>query len=181
MQVLFFSHPERAQQLTKGILTEAKTKIRLVNHSESTMQIRLMKASAIGRLVTVCGIVVRIGAVRPQITQMDFTCNKCSTSSTCQFEEGRFTPPQSCPAEGCRSKSFEPLRSSAQSIDWQKIRVQVRAALAIWLHICLQACMSLSFILECVMPCPVVSHGAVPFGRSFKTRTETAAAKFPGQ
>ncbi|EIE22418.1 MCM-domain-containing protein [Coccomyxa subellipsoidea C-169] len=124
MQVLFFSHPERAQQLTKGILTEAKTKIRLVNHSESTMQIRLMKASAIGRLVTVCGTVVRIGAVRPQITQMDFTCNKCSTSSTCQFEEGRFTPPQSCPAEGCRSKSFEPLRSSAQSIDWQKIRVQ---------------------------------------------------------
>lgn len=125
VQVLFYVHPDKAQQLTKGPMAEAKPKVRIVNHPESTVQIRSMKASAIGRLVTVTGTVVRIGAVRPQITQMDFICNKCSFSSTCLFEEGRYTPPTACPAEGCRSKSFDPLRSSAHSIDWQKIRVQV--------------------------------------------------------
>jgi DNA replicative helicase MCM subunit Mcm2 (Cdc46/Mcm family) len=120
-----YVHPDKAQQLTKGPMAEAKPKVRIVNHPESTVQIRSMKACAIGRLVTVTGTVVRIGAVRPQITQMDFICNKCSFSSTCLFEEGRYTPPTACPAEGCRSKSFDPLRSSAHSMDWQKIRVQV--------------------------------------------------------
>ncbi|CAL8468614.1 g8154 [Coccomyxa elongata] len=123
-ETVFFHHLERAKGLTEGGLPDAKIRIRIVNYPESIMQIRSMKASAIGRLVSVCGTVVRIGVVRPQITQMDFTCNKCSTSSTCKFEDGKYMPPTACPGEGCRSKSFSPLKSSAHSIDWQKIRVQ---------------------------------------------------------
>lgn len=129
LQIIFFHHHERAKGLMKGGLTEAKMRIRIVNYPESVMQIRSMKASAIGRLITVCGTVVRIGVVRPRITQMDFTCNKCSTTSTCKFEDGKYMPPTACPGEGCRSKSFSPLKSTAHSIDWQKIRVQVSSLL----------------------------------------------------
>ncbi|KAK9914958.1 hypothetical protein WJX75_002939 [Coccomyxa subellipsoidea] len=56
-EVLFYVHPDKAQQLTKGPMAEAKPKVRIVNHPESTVQIRSMKACAIGRLVTVTGTV----------------------------------------------------------------------------------------------------------------------------
>lgn len=151
LQTIFFHHLERAKGLTKGGLPEAKIRIRIVNYPESLMQIRSMKASAIGRLVSVCGTVVRIGVVRPRIIQMDFTCNKCSTSSTCKFEDGKYMPPTACPGEGCRSKSFSPLKSSAHSIDWQKIRVQVNSlsrccilvavVTCAYMHACMHACM----------------------------------------
>lgn len=75
-----------------------------------------------GKLVTVHGTVVKVSTVKPLVTQMAFDCAKCKTSITREFTDGKFSPPQNCDTHGCKSKMFIPLRSSAQTIDFQKIR-----------------------------------------------------------
>ena len=78
-----------------------------------------------GKLVTVKGTVVRMSPIKPLITGMAFTCGKCSNEVYLAFKEGVYATPTSCGLEGCRSKAFTAKRSSATSVDWQKLRVQV--------------------------------------------------------
>ena len=68
--------------------------------------------------------------IRPLITGMAFTCAKCGNEVYLKFKEGIYATPTSCGLEGCRSKAFTAKRSSATSVDWQKLRVQVTCALA---------------------------------------------------
>lgn len=68
------------------------------------------------------GSVVKVSTVRPLVLQMDFACGKCGTVITRIFPDGKFSPPIVCSIQGCRSKSFSPVRSSAKPIDFQKIR-----------------------------------------------------------
>jgi DNA helicase MCM8 len=77
-----------------------------------------------GKLVTVHGTVVKVSTVKPLVTQMAFDCGKCKTGITREFTDGKFSPPLKCDSHGCKSKTFTPIRSSAQTIDFQKIRVQ---------------------------------------------------------
>ena len=75
--------------------------------------------------MSVKGTVVRISAVKPLIQCMTFTCTRCGGDQQVRFSEGIYNPPTSCGLDGCRSKSFKPQKNTAQSIDWQKIRIQV--------------------------------------------------------
>ncbi|GIL88344.1 hypothetical protein Vretifemale_16312, partial [Volvox reticuliferus] len=98
--------------------------VRLVNHPASLIHIRQLKSSAIGKLVTLRGTVVRMTPVRPLVTQMDFVCAKCGSSTSQAFTDGVYTLPTKCTGDGCRSRTFTPLRSAARCVDWQKIRLQ---------------------------------------------------------
>lgn len=49
-----------------------------------------------GKLATLKGTVTRMSHVRPLITEMDFSCNKCGTSFPTALPDGRFTPPTRC-------------------------------------------------------------------------------------
>ena len=84
-----------------------------------------------GKLATIKGTVVRMSPIRPLITGMAFTCSKCGGEVYLKFKEGIYATPTSCGLEGCRSKAFTAKRSSATSMDWQKLRVQVTWALAL--------------------------------------------------
>nr|GEU51669.1 probable DNA helicase MCM8 [Tanacetum cinerariifolium] len=55
---------------------------------------------------------------------MSFTHTKCGTEIHCNFPDGKFSPPSVCVIHGCKSISFNPIRSSARPIDFQKIRIQ---------------------------------------------------------
>ncbi|KAF8069353.1 hypothetical protein N665_1141s0014 [Sinapis alba] len=101
-----------------------KINIRLHNYPESSISLKNLRAAYIGKLVTVHGTVVKVSTVKPLVTQMAFDCAKCKTSITREFTDGKFSPPQNCDTHGCKSKMFTPVRSSAQTIDFQKIRVQ---------------------------------------------------------
>lgn len=74
------------------------------------------------KLVSVRGSVVKVSTVKPFVVQMDFDCVKCKTSITRMFPDGKFSPPLKCDLTGCKSKTFIPNRSTAQTIDFQKIR-----------------------------------------------------------
>lgn len=101
-----------------------KINIRLYNYPESMITLKNLKAAYIGKLVSVHGSVVKVSTVRPLVLQMDFACGKCGTVITRIFPDGKFSPPIVCSIQGCRSKSFSPVRSSAKPIDFQKIRIQ---------------------------------------------------------
>ena len=82
-----------------------------------------------GKLVTMRGTVVRMSAIRPLVTDMEFACAKCGCSARASFPDGKYTPPAACPGDGCRGRTFAPQRSTARGVDWQKIRVQARICL----------------------------------------------------
>ncbi|CAE7190050.1 Mcm8 [Symbiodinium sp. KB8] len=87
--------------------------------------IRDIKADAIDSFMAVQGNVVRVGPVRPLVVAMAFQCAKCRVSVQCRFDQGKFEPPTRCLAtRGCRSSKFEPLRDSAVTVDWQRIKIQ---------------------------------------------------------
>lgn len=101
-----------------------KINIRLHNYPESLIALKNLKAAYIDKLVSVRGTVVKVSTVRPLVVQMNFACGKCGTNIMRIFPDGKFSPPAVCSIHGCKSRTFNPIRSSAQSIDFQKIRLQ---------------------------------------------------------
>ena len=72
--------------------------------------------------MTVKGNIVRVAGVRPLVKCMDFVCPRCSHTVTCQFEDGKYTPPNACGADGCKSRTMQADKRTAVTVDWQKIR-----------------------------------------------------------
>ncbi|KAL6142008.1 hypothetical protein ACLB2K_060292 [Fragaria x ananassa] len=101
-----------------------RVNIRLHNHAKSMIALKNLKAACIDKLVSVRGSVVKVSTVRPFVVQMDFDCGKCKTSITRMFLDGKFSPPLKCDLHACKSRTFVPDRSTAQTIDFQKIRIQ---------------------------------------------------------
>ncbi|KAL3137862.1 hypothetical protein ABBQ38_005115 [Trebouxia sp. C0009 RCD-2024] len=114
----------QAKQFLPDNLEPLKLVVRLEGYPSSLRHIRQLKSSSIGKVVSVKGTVVRISAVKPLIQSMTFTCTRCGGDLEVRFIDGIYSPPTSCGLDGCRSKSFKPQKNSAQSIDWQKIRIQ---------------------------------------------------------
>ncbi|XP_062002910.1 probable DNA helicase MCM8 [Rosa rugosa] len=103
---------------------DIRVNIRLHNYPESIIALKNLKAAYIDKLVSVRGSVVKVSTVRPFVVQMDFDCVKCKTSITRMFPDGKFSPPLKCDLHGCKSRTFLPNRLTAQTIDFQKIRIQ---------------------------------------------------------
>ncbi|XP_011004162.1 PREDICTED: probable DNA helicase MCM8 isoform X3 [Populus euphratica] len=101
-----------------------KINIRLHNYPESMIALKNLKAAYIDKLVSVRGSVVKVSNVRPLVVQMNFDCAKCKYSILRIFPDGKFSPPTVCSLNGCKSRTFIPIRSSARAIDFQKIRLQ---------------------------------------------------------
>ncbi|XP_037494355.1 probable DNA helicase MCM8 isoform X3 [Jatropha curcas] len=102
----------------------AKINIRLHNYPESMIALKNLKAAYIDKLVSVRGTVVKVSTVRPLVVQMSFDCEKCKSNIARIFPDGKFSPPTICNLNGCKSRTFHPIRSSAQAVDFQKIRIQ---------------------------------------------------------
>lgn len=102
---------------------------RIVNHGrvEGTLSVEQLRASDVGKLISVTGTVIRVSPVQQTCTWMTFTCLRCDTeSSVQQAPSGKFTQPSGCIKAGCRSHSFSPIKSSPHTLssDTQCIRLQ---------------------------------------------------------
>ncbi|KAF7804491.1 putative DNA helicase MCM8 [Senna tora] len=102
----------------------AKVHIRLYNCPETMIALKNLKAAYIDKLVSVRGTIVKASTVRPLVVEMSFECGKCKERIRRIFPDGKFSPPSICNLNGCKSKIFNLLRSTAQAIDFQKIRLQ---------------------------------------------------------
>ncbi|PSR98198.1 DNA helicase [Actinidia chinensis var. chinensis] len=119
-------HEVLASKWGNNILDDrTKINIRLHNYPESFIALKNLKAAYIDRLVSVRGTVVKVSTVRPLVVQMSFSCTKCGADIQRNFPDGKFSPPINCNNyPGCKSRTFNPIRSTAQLIDFQKIRLQ---------------------------------------------------------
>eukprot|EP00917_Polyrhabdina_sp_WS-2016_P012194 GHVP01026848.1.p1 GENE.GHVP01026848.1~~GHVP01026848.1.p1 ORF type:complete len:794 (+),score=142.23 GHVP01026848.1:206-2587(+) len=87
-------------------------------------QIEDLKSDSVGKFVRLLGSAVRVSPIRPLAVSIDFTCVKCGTLSRMPLENGIFQTPSECIIKNCRSRIFAPLRKNAETIDWQKVRLQ---------------------------------------------------------
>ncbi|GMH10098.1 hypothetical protein Nepgr_011939 [Nepenthes gracilis] len=118
-------HKVMLAQEDEGTLEDGvKINIRLHNGPEPTIALRNLKAAYIDRLVSVRGTVVKVSTVRPLVVRMAFQCAGCGADITRLFPDGKFSPPPTCAMRCCKSRTFTPIRSTAQPIDFQKIRLQ---------------------------------------------------------
>ncbi|XP_074275428.1 putative DNA helicase MCM8 isoform X2 [Silene latifolia] len=101
-----------------------KINIRPYNYPESMIALKNLKAAYIDRLVSVRGTVVKVSTVRPLVIQMTFKCTQCGADIERFFPDGKYSPPARCVMQCCKGRTFSPMRSTAQSIDFQKIRLQ---------------------------------------------------------
>lgn len=86
--------------------------------------LRSLRGNSVGKFVAIRGTVVRVSNIRQQVVCMNFECSKCAEQQTRTFTDYKYSAPVKCVADRCRSRSFNPLRHTAETVDWQKIRVQ---------------------------------------------------------
>jgi DNA helicase MCM8 len=91
---------------------------------------RHIKAPLFGKCVCLKGTIVRVSSIKPLVIKMAFRCLHCSEIQAIEFTDGKYSLPTKCPADGCNSKSFAPLRSSSltETIDSQTVRLQEQSS-----------------------------------------------------
>ena len=90
---------------------------------ELDQPVQAVRSELIDRYVGLRGSVVRAANIAPLITELSFTCGRCSTEVATTAIEGRFEYPPSCPKK-CRFARFSVNRDQCKAIDWQRIRLQ---------------------------------------------------------
>lgn len=96
---------------------------RIYNFSPVT-SMKNLRGNSVGRFVTIKGTVVRVSNIRQQLVSMEFECPRCGEKQFRSFANYKYSVPPKCLTDKCRSRSFTPLRNTAETVDWQKIRVQ---------------------------------------------------------
>jgi DNA helicase MCM8 len=100
-----------------------KVNVRVKNFSPF-LNLKDLKSFYIGKFVRVTGTVIRMGSVKPIVLDLDFECMRCNGRQTLHLVDGKYNPPTSCPTPSCRSKLFQPLRNTANTEDFQTLRIQ---------------------------------------------------------
>ncbi|KAI9916146.1 hypothetical protein PsorP6_016956 [Peronosclerospora sorghi] len=102
-----------------------RTKITVRLHGVTpVLPIAALKADVVNQFVSVVGTVVRVSAIKPLVTRCDFVCAQCNEATSRAFPDGNFSPPPKCENAPCRGKTLLPNRSSVDTVDYQKIKLQ---------------------------------------------------------
>lgn len=99
---------------------------RFTKHSPIT-QLKVLKSSFFGKLVTIGGTVIRVSSIRPVCTWLAYRCSSCQVVQVVHQPEGKHKTPDRCTGLGCRTgRNFLPLRTSPQTVcvDMQTVRLQ---------------------------------------------------------
>lgn len=96
--------------------------------NEKSLPIREVKASCIGKLTNIRGIVTRATEVKPIMQVATYTCDKCGAETYQTITSTAFMPLLMCPAEDCRvNKSGGRLHLQTRGskfIKFQELKVQ---------------------------------------------------------
>lgn len=97
--------------------------VRFSGHGPVT-PMRAIKSENVERFVTLKGTVVRMTAIQPLVVGLRFICARCGAETVRHFPGGRYDPPSTCVSEGCKGRGMQADRGSAQTVDYQRIRLQ---------------------------------------------------------
>lgn len=92
------------------------------------LSVRLVKATHIGKLVTLKGIVTRSTEVKPMITVATYTCDQCGSETYQPVNGVSFIPLEKCVSETCKTNKsngrlFLQTRGS-RFVKFQEVKVQ---------------------------------------------------------
>lgn len=118
------AHVSRLRRVPKAKHADALVMPRLVMDERHPTPIRTIKSNAIGKLVAIKGTVVRLGPQRTMLRRASFACTTCGAQNQVTFLDGKFNTPMRCVTGGCRGRTFEIIHETAESTDWQKMRLQ---------------------------------------------------------
>ncbi|XP_063003591.1 DNA replication licensing factor MCM7 [Elgaria multicarinata webbii] len=90
--------------------------------------IREVKAEAIGKLVTVRGIVTRVSEVKPRMVVATYSCDQCGAETYQPIQSPSFTPLLMCPSRECQTnraggRLYLQSRGS-KFIKYQELKIQ---------------------------------------------------------
>ena len=96
-----------------------------IKNLPTTIPLRKIRSSEIGKLIQIKGILTRASKVKPLLHTGAFKCGSCGAITYKEQEEGRYSPPLICRSCG-RKGPFKLLEDESTFIDWQNIRIQER-------------------------------------------------------
>ncbi|XP_061439795.1 DNA replication licensing factor MCM7 isoform X2 [Rhineura floridana] len=90
--------------------------------------IREVKADAIGKLVTIRGIVTRVSEVKPRMVVATYSCDQCGAETYQPIQSPSFTPLLTCPSRECQTnraggRLYLQSRGS-KFIKYQELKIQ---------------------------------------------------------
>ncbi|KEG11185.1 minichromosome maintenance (MCM) complex subunit [Trypanosoma grayi] len=91
------------------------------------LSIRVLRASLVGQLCSIKGVVTRTSQVRPELIVGVFRCGDCGTESNPVDQQFHYTEPPACRNPQCENKNrfqLVPTHPHTRFGDWQKIRLQ---------------------------------------------------------
>jgi len=96
--------------------------------TQKTLAVRSVKATHIGKLVVVRGIVTRCTEVKPLLKVATYTCDQCGAETYQPIGGASFMPQLQCPSDDCRvnksgGRLFLQTRGS-KFVKFQEIRIQ---------------------------------------------------------
>lgn len=113
---------------TEEELEAIRMNINIINF-QPLVPLKYLKSNYVGKFIAVRGTVVRVSIVKPMVKSMVFECIKCGYRDRTNVPDGKYIPPEFCRNPGgCGGKNFLPDRSSAITVDWQKLRIQELAS-----------------------------------------------------
>ena len=92
---------------------------------EKAMAIRQVKASHIGTLVTIKGIVTRVAEVKPMMRLATYTCEQGGTEVYQEITGTKFMPLFTCPNDGCCTNGRLRLQTRGSKFEkFQEVKIQ---------------------------------------------------------
>lgn len=85
---------------------------------------KTLRGTTVGKFVAIKGTVVRVSTIRQQLVSMQFECPRCGERQLRAFVDYKYSLPAKCSTDKCRSRHFTPVRETAETVDWQRIRLQ---------------------------------------------------------
>ncbi|KAH0477430.1 MAG: uncharacterized protein KVP18_004673 [Porospora cf. gigantea A] len=79
-------------------------------------------SSKVDRFVCICGLVTRVGPVRPQASSITYSCPQCFERILVYIDDGVWTAPKKCSRLQCNQKQFAPTRRTVTAKESQLLR-----------------------------------------------------------
>lgn len=83
-----------------------------------------IRSNIVGNFVSLRGYVTRIALPTAHVVCASFLCNKCGATNKVYLSDGEYQLPTRCVQPQCNGRSFELVRSLAETTDAQSIRLQ---------------------------------------------------------
>ena len=135
----FFQHQKHADnvmeptdffsRLPKALIRRFEVHFNMPFTMYKPISVRQLKASAIGQLVNIKGIVTRISEVKPLLLCATYTCDQCGSETFQPLNgSGSFVPLEKCVSEDCRQKNasgrlYFQTRAS-RFVKYQELKIQ---------------------------------------------------------